>query len=165
MLENYAQHEFDAMKSLMNHLDNSMRHVREKLELRKNLNEKKEIAAKQFFELTFSELRRIEDEFWEDFQKDQEKEVILFEKLLEQYDFMNNQYKNIIKPMYEAMDEKINVSEFQDIIENRTKIWNLTDFFEKKKIEFYNLVSSVEDYELVFDKIECKIQLEEYRKK
>lgn len=70
MLENYAQAEVTKLKSLVDHLENSIRHVKEKLELRKNLNEKKEIAAKQFFELTRSELDRIENEFWEKFQKD-----------------------------------------------------------------------------------------------
>ena len=44
-----------------------MRHVKDKTALRKSLMEKKEIAAKQFFELTFNELKRIEDEFWERF--------------------------------------------------------------------------------------------------
>lgn len=70
MLENYAQAEVTKLKSLVDHLENSIRHVKEKLELRKNLNEKKEIAAKQFFELTRSELDRIENEFWEKFQND-----------------------------------------------------------------------------------------------
>jgi hypothetical protein len=51
-------------------LENSIRHVKEKLELRKNLNEKKEIAAKQFFDLTYGELKRIEEEFWEKFRKE-----------------------------------------------------------------------------------------------
>ena len=44
-----------------------MRHVKDKTALRKSLMEKKEIAAKQFFELTFNELKRIEEEFWERF--------------------------------------------------------------------------------------------------
>ena len=44
-----------------------MRHVRDKTALRRSLLEKKEVAAKQFFELTYNELRRIESEFWEKF--------------------------------------------------------------------------------------------------
>jgi hypothetical protein len=64
MLENYAQAEVTKVNQLVEHLENSIRHVKEKLELRKNLNEKKEIAAKQFFDLTFEEFRRIEKEFW-----------------------------------------------------------------------------------------------------
>lgn len=32
--------------------------------------EKKEIAAKQFFELTFDELKRIETEFWNNFDNE-----------------------------------------------------------------------------------------------
>ena len=82
MLENYAQAEVSKLQSLVEHLESSIRHVKEKLELRKNLNEKKEIAAKQFFELTFAELRRIEEEFWGKFHKEQEEEVNLFEDLL-----------------------------------------------------------------------------------
>ena len=70
MLENYAQAEVTKLKSLVDHLENSIRHVKEKLELRKNLNEKKEIAAKQFFELTRNELDRIENEFWDKFRQD-----------------------------------------------------------------------------------------------
>lgn len=67
MLENYAQAEVSKLQSLVEHLESSIKHVKEKLELRKNLNEKKEIAAKQFFELTFNELKRIEEEFWDKF--------------------------------------------------------------------------------------------------
>lgn len=43
--------------------------------------EKKEVAAKQFFELTFNELKRIEAEFWEKFSKDQQEEMALLGKL------------------------------------------------------------------------------------
>jgi hypothetical protein len=59
MLENYAQTEVSKLQSLVGHLESSIRHVKEKLTLRQNLNEKKAIAAKQFFELTFNELQRI----------------------------------------------------------------------------------------------------------
>ena len=64
MLENYAQAEVSKLHGLVEHLENSTKHVKEKMELRKNLNEKKEIAVKQFFDLTFTELKRIEAEFW-----------------------------------------------------------------------------------------------------
>jgi len=46
MLENYAQIEVSKVGEAVIHLENSIRIVKEKLELRKNLNEKKEIAAK-----------------------------------------------------------------------------------------------------------------------
>jgi hypothetical protein len=46
MLENYAQAEVSKVQNLVEHLENSINHVKEKLELRRNLNEKKEIAAK-----------------------------------------------------------------------------------------------------------------------
>ena len=63
----------------MEHLENSIRHVKEKLELRKNLNEKKEIAAKQFFELTRTEMERIEREFWVKFSREKDEEKVLFQ--------------------------------------------------------------------------------------
>ena len=88
MLENYAQAEVTKVNQLVEHLENSIRHVKEKLELRKNLNEKKEIAAKQFFDLTFDELRRIEKEFWDKFRKDEVDEVTLFHKLNDQQNLM-----------------------------------------------------------------------------
>lgn len=72
---------------------------------------------------------------------------------------METQYFDI-RPMFDAMEEKISVSEFYDIIESQAKIWNLTESFKKSKKEFYELVSSAEDYELVFDKIECKKKME-----
>lgn len=67
MLEIYAQAEVTKVQQLVEHLENSIQHVKEKLELRRNLNEKKEIAAKQFFDLTHRELERIEQEFWVNF--------------------------------------------------------------------------------------------------
>jgi hypothetical protein len=70
MLENYAQAEVSKIEQLVNHLESSIKHVKEKLELRRNLSQKKEIAAKQFFELTFAELQRIEKEFWIKFHKE-----------------------------------------------------------------------------------------------
>ena len=164
MLENYAQAEVSKLHALVEHLEGSIRHVKEKMELRKNLNEKKEIAVKQFFELTFSELKRIEEEFWAQFTREQEEEVDLFKKLLEQQEFMEKHYYQI-RPMYDAMEEKIGVSEFYDVIESKADIWKLNDSFKKYKQDFYELVSSAEDYELVFDKIECKRKLAEYLKK
>jgi hypothetical protein len=44
--------------------------VEHKLELRRNLNEKKEIAAEQFFELTKKYIETLEKEFWENFKKE-----------------------------------------------------------------------------------------------
>lgn len=67
--------------------------------------------------------------------------------------------------MFDAMEEKINVSEFYDIIEAKAHIWQLNESFKKSKQEFYDLVSSAEDYELVFDKLECKKKLADYLKK
>ena len=41
----------------------------------------------------------------------------------------------------------------------------MNEGFKKYKDEFYNLVKSAEDYELIFDKIECRKKLEEYLNK
>jgi hypothetical protein len=62
------------------------------------------------------------------------------------------------------MEEKISTSEFYDILESRKMIWDLNNNFTKSKEEFYELVTKAEDYELVFDKIECKKKLEEFVK-
>ena len=54
------------------------------------------------------------------------------------------------------------MSEFFDIIESKADIWNLNEAFKKSKTDFYDLVNSAEDYELIFDKMECRLKLEEY---
>ena len=46
MLENYAQAEVTKVHQLVEHLEKSIRLVKEKLELRRNLNDKKGIAAR-----------------------------------------------------------------------------------------------------------------------
>ncbi len=65
----------------MDHLENSIRLVNEKLELRKNLNAKKEVAARQFFALTLAELKEIEARFWTKFNKDKGEEDKLLDQL------------------------------------------------------------------------------------
>lgn len=74
---------------------------------------------------------------------------------------MEKQYMQI-KPTFDKMEEKIVVSEFFDIIESKADIWNLNEAFKKSKAEFYEMVNSAEDYELIFDKIECRNKLQEY---
>ena len=59
-----------------------------KLELRRNLNEKKEIAAEQFFELTKRYIETLEREFWENFEKEKEEEKKLEDNLNAQLDKM-----------------------------------------------------------------------------
>ena len=142
-------------------MESSIKHVREKLELRKNLNEKKEIAAKQFFELTFSELKRIEEAFWDKFAREQEDEVQLFTKLLDSQDLMEDRYRQI-RPLFDAMEEKIAGGEFFDVLQNKAVVWQLNDTFRKSQDEFYEMVTKAEDYELVFDKIEVKKKLQEF---
>jgi hypothetical protein len=77
---------------------------------------------------------------------------------------MERQYFDI-RPMFDSMEEKIGNSEFYDIIESKAFIWNLNEGFKKSKTEFYELVTTAEDYELVFDKIECQTKLKEYLNK
>jgi hypothetical protein len=76
---------------------------------------------------------------------------------------MEKQYFEI-RPLFDCMEEKIGASEFYDIIESKAYIWNLNETFKKSKAEFFELVTSAEDYELVFDKIECKRKLEQFLK-
>lgn len=92
MLENYAQAEVSKLQSLVEHLESQIRGVREKVALRQSLLEKKEVAAKQFFELTFNELKRIETEFWAKFSKEQKDEETLVGKLSESEETMQKQY-------------------------------------------------------------------------
>lgn len=77
---------------------------------------------------------------------------------------MEQQYLQI-KPEFDKMEDKIGKSEFFDIIESKADIWTLNEAFKKSKLEFYDLVNSAEDYELIFDKIECRKKLEEYQTK
>ena len=57
--------------------------MKEKLALRHSLLEKKEVAAKQFFDLTYQEIKRLEEEFWEKFKIDTEEEKELINKMTE----------------------------------------------------------------------------------
>jgi len=76
---------------------------------------------------------------------------------------MENQYDQI-KPKYERLEQKILMSEFYDIMESKADIWALSEAFKINKQQFYDIVNSAEDYDLIFDKIECKKKLEEYLK-
>ena len=76
---------------------------------------------------------------------------------------MENQYEQI-KPKFERLEQKIALSEFFDIIESKADIWQLSEAFKYNKQQFYDIVNSAEDYDLIFDKIECKKKLEEYLK-
>jgi len=82
MLENFAKVQVSKVKEDVEYIENSIRHVKEKLELRRNLNEKKEIAAQQFFELTRQEFDRIEREFWDRHRKEEEEEQVIVAQIL-----------------------------------------------------------------------------------
>lgn len=92
-------------------------------------------------------------------------EAALVIKLEDQRDYMENHYYNIIRPLFDSMEEKISQSEFYDILESKAQVWKLNENFKIKKDEFYELVSGSADYELAFDKIECQKKLEEYLEK
>ena len=69
--------------------------------------------------MTFTELKRIETEFWDKFSKEQKDEQELLTKLTSSEELMQKQYYEI-RPLFEIMDEKIHASEFYDIIENKS---------------------------------------------
>lgn len=161
MLENIAQAQVSTVHHLVEHLENSISHVKDKIELRRNLRDKKQVAARQFFDLTFNELRRIEAEFWAKFEQDEKNEVEFKQKLNEKINLMEKQVEDI-KPQFEKMEQKIALSEFIDIISSRKEIENLDEGFQKHKADFYDLVNSAQDYDLLFDKIECRNKLQEY---
>ncbi len=74
---------------------------------------------------------------------------------------MDMQYREI-RPLYDSLDDKINSSEFYDIIECQAVIWQINEKFKLNNQEFYETVKNAEDSEYVFDKIECKKKLKEY---
>ena len=88
-----------------------------------------------------------------------------FSQLIEHKEHMEQQYYEVIRPLFDSMEEKISASEFYDIIESKAYIWNLNEGFKQSKSDFFELIQKTEDYELVFDKIECKRKLEEYLNK
>jgi hypothetical protein len=67
MLQNIASEEISGVQRIYQHIDNSIAQVEHKLELRRNLNEKKEIAARQFFQLTKEYIDTLEQQFWNNF--------------------------------------------------------------------------------------------------
>jgi hypothetical protein len=68
-----------------------------------------------------------------------------------------------VKPLFENLEEKISTSEFYDVIEKKSTIWQITENFKENSDLFYDTIKNAEDSELVFDKIECSRKLEEYK--
>ena len=151
------------MKDDVEYIENSMRHIKEKLELRRNLNEKKAIQAKQFFELTRREMERIEKEFWERHNKEQEDEKNVVEKIDEQYKKLDEKYREVV-PVYLKMEQQIYDSEFMDIINSEKNVFQMNKNFEPFREEFQKVVGETLDYELIFDQVDCRKKLEEYVK-
>jgi len=56
--------------------------------------------------------------------------VQLFTKLLDSQDLMEDRYRQI-RPLFDAMEEKIISSEFFDILQNKAVIWGLNETFRK----------------------------------
>ena len=62
------------------------------------------------------------------------------------------------------MHENVEKSYFIDIIESKAEVWQMNMRFDKAHTEFRTLVDSAQDWELIFDKLECKRKLGEYLK-
>ncbi len=122
MLENFAKVQVTKVKDDVEYIENSIRHVKEKLELRRNLNEKKEIAARQFFELTRQEFDRIEREFWDRHHKEEEEEQVIVAKILEQQKKMEEKQREVL-PYYQKMEQQVHDSEFIDIINSEKQVY------------------------------------------
>lgn len=133
------------------------------MELRRNLNEKKEIAAKQFFMLTKEYIETLEKEFWENFEQEKEEERKLEAELNTQLDKMRQEEK-AVEPTLQTMLENVEKSYFIDIIESKADVWQMNQRFDKAFNEFRELVDGAKDWELIFDKLECKQKLQEYLK-
>jgi hypothetical protein len=100
------------------------------LELRRNLNEKKEIAAKQFFQLTKEYIETLEREFWENFEEEQKKEKVLEGELKAQLEKMSLEEK-AVEPVLQTMLENVEKSYFIDIIESKAEVWKMNSRFDK----------------------------------
>jgi len=94
------------------------------LELRRNLNEKKEIAAKQFFKLTKEYIETLEEEFWENFEKEKEEESKLEVELNTELTKMRQEEK-AVEPTLQTMLENVEKSYFIDIIESKADVWQM----------------------------------------
>ncbi len=134
----------------MEYIENSMRHIKEKLELRRNLNEKKAIQAQQFFDLTRREMERIEKEFWERHNKEQEDEKSVVAQIEAQHKKLDEKLKEIA-PIYLKMEQQIYDSEFMDIINSEKNVFQMNKNFEPFREEFQKVVGDTLDYELIFD--------------
>ena len=103
----------------------------------------------------------MEREFWEKFRQGQEEERKLEKELNAQLDKMRAEEKNV-EPVLQTMLENVEKSYFIDIIESKAEVWQMNVNFDKAFDEFRTLVDGAKDWELIFDKLECKQKLEEY---
>ena len=51
------------------------------------------------------------------------------DKLGEYSDAMENYYRKV-RPKFDSLDEKINTSEFYDVIESKAEIWKMNESFK-----------------------------------
>jgi len=69
-----------------------------------------------------------------------------------------------VLPYYHKMEQQVHDSEFIDIINSEKQVYQMTQKFEENKKEFQQLVNQTLDYELIFDKVDCRQKLEQYVK-
>jgi hypothetical protein len=69
-----------------------------------------------------------------------------------------------VEPVLQTMLENVEKSYFIDIIDSKAEVWQMNVNFDKAFNEFRTLVDGAPDWELIFDKLECKQKLEEYLK-
>ncbi len=113
--------------------------------------------------MTKEYIDQLEREFWENFKKEQEQEREFEGELYAQLDKMRQEEK-AVEPTLQTMLENVEKSHFIDIIESKADVWQMNTRFDKALNEFKNLVENAKDWELIFDKLECKTKLEEYLK-
>lgn len=70
-----------------------------------------------------------------------------------------SQEKNAVEPTYQTMLDNVEKSFFIDIIESKAEVWQMNQRFDKAFNEFKELVDGAKDWELIFDKLECKQKL------
>jgi hypothetical protein len=69
-----------------------------------------------------------------------------------------------VEPVLGTMLENVEKSWFIDIIESQANVWQYKKRFDGVYDDFKTLIDGAPDWELIFDKLECKNKLQEYLK-
>lgn len=69
-----------------------------------------------------------------------------------------------VEPVLATMLENVEKSHFVDIIESKASVYKWDVRFDKVYEEFKALMDGSPDWELIFDKLECRNKLDEYLK-